>query len=325
MHFTPNHFLLLAIFVGMNVTSSLYSIGGFDRIYNPHNGVTIDLVYDTHLRNMHLNSEQMHSGDISVIEACLDPSEINFMQTLRNIHSHSQQASVDLIWEQGYDTNGVDQFMAFSDRLVKEQFKNLSFIPSDFTRHAFVELIKMPIRSGQSRLNASFLWCSFEKPMDLPDERIAGILDKSGDKAFTEFNELYTLVINQLKAHLHEDYLTDVCARTDTFELGSMIEIAALTDVEMLSHILSSSKKHIIVFAGSWHANNLCKFLVERLDCKLIERFLFPHMRGKDPINNLKRIELPLDAHAPLRALRIQKKKYKTLLDWFADTYQSAH
>jgi hypothetical protein len=311
---------LLVLTCSLASSSSLLSLCGYDRIYNPYSNVTIDIIYDHHVHNPFLKRQDLLEGDIAFIEQCLDPTERRFLQVLKKIDDRGSGAFVDLIWEHGYESLGVDQFIAFSERLVKDRFRNINYIAGDMSRRAFLELLYMPPIRGRRSSTTSYGWCTFDKPMELTEDRILQIFKNSGNRAWDEFSDLYVLVLNQLKSRLAHRYFNGhIFKRED--RPGSIAEIAALTDIEMLSHILASSKPHCIVFAGSWHAYHISKFLTERLHCHVIHE-CFPRSQ-RVPLEYLDRIEYPYIPGMGTNPLSVRRSRPGSLMAWFADTYRT--
>lgn len=256
-------FLLVA---ALGLSSGLRAtVIGFDRFYNPVTNTIIDVLHDIHVYQDKLSRRDFHVKSRSYIEERLFLTEKRLMKALRKLNE-ATPGCVDVIWEQGiYNEDIVEQFIGHSNRLVSQQFKGLNFIASDITRDAFEQLFNAP---GPRHLDREVGGISMNKPMPLPDDRIAGIIANSGDNAWKEYEKLHKKTIQNLQGYFNPLYLNGT--KFGRNELRPSSFWCALTDIEMLSWILSSNKPHIIVYAGGWHSTNISAFLEFNLKLKKV-------------------------------------------------------
>lgn len=254
--------LLCALTMGGGFTLQA-TVTGYDRFYNSHNNAIIDVIYDTHVYEDKLSRRDFRVKSYSYIEQRLYPTEKRLMSALRKLNEDTPNC-VDVIWEQGIYSDIVEQFLGHADRLVKDQFPHLNFIASDISRDAFEQLFNAP---GQRSLDREVAGVSINNPVPLPDERIAGIIANSGDLAWQEYKKYHAARSKAASDCFREFYLSGVKLEREDFR--GYDRWNALTDIEMLSYILSSNKPHVIVYAGGWHSKNIALFL-EKIGCKRI-------------------------------------------------------
>ena len=259
------------------------AISGYDRLYNPFNGRTIDILYDDHIPQAHLSTSDMEKAHLATVEKLLDPGERRFLQMLR-ILNKQPKGSTALIWEQGINTDANSEFIGHSHRLIKNQFKNIRYVASDISRDAYEALVYCSQRRGR-RVSQCIYGCSLDNPLPLSSEKKNSIVHHSGVKAWHEYKKFYAKTITSLKKHFAK---RKYCTFAD-FENNDIFD--SLADSEMLSHLLAASEKHVIVFAGGWHSHNIVNFLKKRLNCSLTYS---THPQGRQvAISALERIAKP--------------------------------
>ncbi len=257
--------LLMTLGISLGLSSVLRAtVTGYDRFYNSTNNVLIDVLYDTHVHEDTISRKDFKYKPLPYLEERLYPTEKRLMQALRTLNEKAP-GSVDVIWEHGIYSDLVEQFIGHSVRLVKEQFNNINFIASDMSRDSFEQLFIAP---GPRHLNREVAGISMNNPMPLPDDRIAGIIANSGDRAWQEYEKYHKATIQNLQYYFSAPYLAGQEFVRE--KLGKSDHWCALTDIEMLSYILSSNKPHIIVYAGGWHSGNIAAFLEKNLDYKRV-------------------------------------------------------
>ena len=277
---------LTLIFVIASLTGSLNLFGlcGFDRLYNPYNNTIIDLLSDSHARQDALSSDDMHELPFYEIEQLLYPTERRFLQALRVLNTQNYP-SVAVVWVQDAYDNADDQFIGFSGKLVQDRFEKLKFYGSDQCRAFFWGLM---CKKPQGRtLERSVYGVSFKDPMPLPYERRVKIFQNSGEKAWDAYEKLRKDTIAAIHTLYGEDYLCGKEFKRKDFKDVDAVD--SLTDSEMLSYILASGEKHIIVVAGGWHINNIYDFLTEKIGCELQHSSKTLH--GSVPLKDFDLIE----------------------------------
>ncbi len=254
--------LMLALSLCLGVRATVV---GYDRFYNPATNTIIDLLYDAHVYQDKLSVRDFHRRPQAYIEERLYFTEKRLMQALRKLNDNTP-GCVDVIWEEGiYNEDIVEQFIGHSKRLIKDQFQGLNFIASDITRDAFEQLFNA---HGPRHLDREVAGISMNNPMPLPDDRVAGIIANSGDVAWQEYEKYHKKTVQNLQAYFNPLYLHGTTFHRN--ELRKLHAWCALTDIEMLSYILSSNKPHIIVYAGGWHSRNIAAFLENNLKLKRV-------------------------------------------------------
>jgi hypothetical protein len=251
---------------------------GYTRFYRPDTQKTIDLVYDRHVSTENLSHDAMHNYLCDEIKQGLYRSEkvlVDSLEHLNQVHPHD----TTVIWE-----HAGPQFypkevhlLSYPDRLVIGRLRNLKFVSSDTWRHEYPACI-MSVLGGSSlhsRVNRNEIiensgyevWQKYQAAVKATQNRLVN--------TYSPHRELVA------RSKHNDDLYKDLFFARDPYS-----EIA---DLEMLSHILASSHRRIVLFAGGAHSERIANFLMENTSYELVHSVIDRHYTELDP-TELKRI-----------------------------------
>ena len=255
----------------------------YDRLYSKDTNVVIDILHDDHATQRRLSRRDMLKKSFSYVKKRLYKTEKRILQALDRIQQVAP-GKVDLIWELGlYSEPGDSAFLAHGHKLVKKQFPRLNFIVGDIARDALEDILLS--RSGA--LTYTIDGTSINNPVPLPKARMHSIKKRYGAKGWQSFKSFFTTTAKRVTKHFTRGFLAGKRYKHSYFE--KLDSFDALCDIELVSHILSSEKKHIIVYCGGWHADNLTDFLMDKMGYDLTHEV---YNRGREvPVRKLA----PLD------------------------------
>jgi hypothetical protein len=232
-------------------------ICGYARLYHQKSGAAVHLIYDRHDRIANLTDSEMWLAPYEQVKSKLYRSEQHILTLLETLNGQAPANSVEVIWESHprmFSGGYYPQFIVMGERFVKEQFTNLSYIHADTCRAT--GLFGLLTIKDFSYCNLSNV--SFSNPVPLPDERQIRIIQNS-KVCYDQYARLRQDTVQKLKV------LESGAKNNVSFVRHAVVTdptMVAVTDLEMLSHILASSKKKILLYAGSHHCENIRKFLL---------------------------------------------------------------
>ena len=263
--------VLFIIFISSSFITPLPAyIYRFKRMHYREQNVVVDLLYDCHMRKKKTKKvlwiKQFH------------PSEQKLYSLLKHLDVHSS-CDIDLIWETWHERKPAPEekgvFLSLAPSQLQKSLKHkINFICADNYRINLLMAMHDHILPG----SVPFLTITtkaFAVPfvehvkysigkvfVDLPSSTSALIEKQYGPqvcKNLKKFQEdikqnLFKDTYPQLSREEKLDYLNDFILNFNYHNL---------VDFEMLSYILSSSKKRIIVYAGGLHCQNIALFLKE--------------------------------------------------------------
>lgn len=269
--------LVLGCFSLATRDSAAY-VYGYSRFYRHDTETTIDLVYDRHTPADNLSHDAMHSDLCDEIKQGLHPSEKVLVDSLEHLNQvHPQDTTV--IWE-----HAGPQFypkevhlLTYPERLVIRRLRNLKFVSSDTWRHEYPGCILSVLRGSSlhTRVNRDAIiensgyevWENYRATMKATQSRLVN--------TYSPHREL--VATSKYNDDLYKDLF---------FARHPYSEIA---DLEMLSHILASSHRRIVLFAGGAHSESIANFLIENTEYELVHSVIDRHHAELDP-SELKRI-----------------------------------
>lgn len=230
---------------------------GYTKLYNDSTDTVVDLIYDTHVpRTRHWGST-IHGLTYAQIKNELWPIEVAVLDAFESLNARSSH-SIDLLWESS-PARPIDSAMLIAcESFVNGRFFRLPFKHSDTWRPDFSNLF---FRHGVLKYGVSM-----NKPLPVYESMRSHIARNAGSSllnAYESFSQgVEKEVKNYFKPHYdrgvkvggeHDDFWLENFHRNDTYH--------AIADAEMISNILSSDKKRVILYAGGWHCTNISRFL----------------------------------------------------------------
>lgn len=209
---------------------------------------TIHIGHDVHdnVRGVKKKHIKKKSG---ALDRKLYPTESRFLQELEKLNSASKSQAVDVVWETPSRRIEKGAFISLGYGVVQKHYKNLNLIVSDTFRNRFEDQFLDGYRDA----------AVFNDPAPLSKAQIAAIRKNSGEQAWQSFSEFRNSVIQGLQAKFLPHFKRGDQLSEDYFEELDIFD--SLADVELLSHILASSKQTVIVYAGGWHSEYIVQFL----------------------------------------------------------------
>ncbi len=242
-------------------------VEGYDRLYHKDTKVVIDMLHDAHEGQKRLSRRDMTHKSFSYIKKRLYKTEARILDALTLIEQVDPH-QVELVWELGkFHSPGDSAFLAHGHTLVKQQFPKLDFIAGDLSRDAFEDILLIKPARRPKDLTYSLDGTSIGTPVPLPNIRIKAIEKNYGTNGCQQFKKYFTTITKRATNYYKKGFLSGKRFKKSDFDRVSPFD--ALGDAEMLSYILSSEKKHIIVYCGGWHGDNLTEFLVKKMGFKL--------------------------------------------------------
>ncbi len=265
--------LLLIILFG-TTQSTLSLVNGYTRLYRADIDQTIDIVHDNHIVENGLSQEDMSVLPIDKIKPKLFSSEQRFLEVLESLDKSSQTGEIAFIGESRGDHNyGIPLFIDHTERLVAQRLNTIKFIHADNWRRDKRGLIDF-LMLGKSPLylidNDAII-----KHSGLPAwDALANLITQSTEAITNYFTAL------ELSEGRKQEMLFHF--KRHPLQVKELIFVEyylhnpdfwALCDIEIISHILSTPHKRIIVYAGWWHVANITDFLTNKACYQLIETY----------------------------------------------------
>ncbi len=242
MYFIPVLILLSSISVSLNAY-----IYGYTRLYRQDTHTTLDILYDVHYEERGLSSDDMLHKPLSEIRPQLFCTERYLLDALDVLNDATQPVTV--VWEcvdLVADCRPV--FLEYGIPLVQMRCPNFNFYASDTWRKRNIEisdyildqnslLLELIDKDAITRISGMDVWHSFVELSVTVENKLL--------QTFYHFRDV-------MRSHTIVDY-----------HPRAGLEFAELADIEMLSHILSTPDKKIVLYAGGTHAKNIQEFLVK--------------------------------------------------------------
>lgn len=260
------HVVLAYIFILSIKTSSEAYVSGHSKFFRDSTQTTIDLLYDVHVRNDSI--PRTKTGEVDIADKNLlnyvRPTERRVMSILDRFSSAISE-SFDVIWEKGaQQMPSSSQFIAFAP-LILEKKAGLNVVRGDHWRDSFESLFPSSYVPSSFVVYQQYYYVSlknsvgstFENPFPLPQNRITSIRLNSGSQAGTNFLNQHAQLTQDIKNYykLWGEKKMSWIDHESHFRSNDLFH--RIADVELLSHVLASGKKRIVVYAGGWHCENL--------------------------------------------------------------------
>ena len=250
------YLLILPVLVCLCTASLKGYVYGFKRLYQPSTKTTVDLVYDVHVKEK-ISFDEMTRSSYSEVKKKLYPSEVRVLEALEHLNTYADPHSIAVIWESSTQRPWKSPyFVNYSDRLIAQRLSKLSFSHADNCRRAVESACISEGKSLGRNPNTSCNGCSFNNPYPLNPGLIRTIQKQAGMQVWRSYNQLYTHRIRQIQQYGVDTFCEYRRSHPDTFEAWSR-----LVDIELLSHVLASPKKRIIVYSGGAHVGAVADFL----------------------------------------------------------------
>lgn len=264
------HFFV-TFFAIFGLIAPLYSyIYRFKRMYHREQNVFVDLLYDCHMRRKKTKKaswlNQFH------------PSEQKLFSLLKKLDTHSPY-DIDLVWETWHNRKPAREekgvFLSLAPPTLQKTLKhrihficadnyrmNLLMAMHDHILPGSVPFLSIVIKASTLPFVEHIKYSIGKVFVSLPSSVTTLIEKQYGSKICQNLKKLQEAIKQSLYTdmypHLNQeeklDYLNDFILNFNYHKLA---------DFEMLSFILSSNKKRIIVYAGGLHCQNIALFLKE--------------------------------------------------------------
>ncbi len=234
---------LLILLVPVRLSAYVYA---YAQLYSKATDTTIDILYDIHRPKKNLTLEIMNYDPFWRIKPKLYATEQKIDDALSFLNK--QRRSVACVWESiaKVPDSFAPLYMPFGDRFVGQRYPYLTFINADTWR--FQE-------KGISEI--LFDYDAFEKRVNK-----RAIQRNYGRQIW----DSYLYVVEEMYKYTafdYKPYRDEMKNKTlDEHHPDNSLVFARFADFEMLNHILSSSDKHIILYAGGGHASFIQAFLM---------------------------------------------------------------
>jgi hypothetical protein len=282
------HIVLACVFILFVKTSSEAYVSGHSKFFRDSTQTTVDLLYDTHVEYDFIPRTKTGKVDIAAknLLSRVHPTERKVMAIFDHF-SAAIPGSIDVIWEiGGQRTPYNSEFIGFAP-FILERNKGLNVIRSDYWRNSFDSLFNY--NDGTYFQNS--VGSTFENPFPLAQSRVDRINLQSGAQAQSFFLHQHA----QLTREILEVYRPLGIASKKTglnfeyhFDNDFHHQIA---DIELLSNILASDKKRILVYAGGWHCENLTRILPAYGFREVCSNFGHPTNYDQLPVRLLDHVE----------------------------------
>jgi hypothetical protein len=223
----------------------------YTRLFHPENRTTIDILFDRHTAHP--------KKQLFISEAKLD----GVLTTLNECGEE-----VDIVWE--YDEGQALEYMTKVDVPfilkypfhIKENLTRLHFIAADRSRYSgYAGLFNWELPASiKPYVNTQ--GSTFEEPFPFGIERQRLVEERAGALVLKNYRALYAQIVAELTEKFYPAYMTRSTLKNGR-ENATDSPFHKIADLEMLYHILVSSKKRIVVFCGGRHAARMVSFLTE--------------------------------------------------------------
>ena len=269
---------------------------GYTRLYRADIDMTIDIVYDIHIPVRNLSHDSMYYDLCGDLKGGLYPTERALVESLERLNqTHPQDTTV--IWESWGDRPGFYpeevHLLTYPGRLVEHRLRNLRFIHSDTWRSEYPGLMV-------SLLDGSLLLQRIDRD---------AIIRRSGQDTWDQFQTLVQSTTQDLvnayrpiRPRLGRSHFGDSVYKKNFFGKSPYTELA---DIEMLSHILASPHRRVVVYAGGYHGRNISNFLRCYTPCEVVTSSIDDHSHEM----NAERIsQISIDHTQPRQTQRPQSR-----------------
>ncbi len=220
---------------------------GYTRLYRPDTQTTVDLLYDVHIKEA-IRFKELADESYAGIKKRLFPSEKRVLEAFERLNRSS--SSVAIVWESSRTLPWRSPyFVNYSDFLVAQRFLHLSFSHADSCRRHF----EKACREGRTVAG-----CSFANPFPITQAMKSALTAYNGHQVWRAYTALRAQTLSNIQQYGAHAFRNHRQAHPIAFAAWS-----ALTDLEMLTHILTSPKKHIIAYCGGAHLMTVAAFLKE--------------------------------------------------------------
>ncbi len=258
MRFLMNTISLLRL-VGLtgvllfSVSSSPAYVNGYIKFYGAATKTIIDVIFDSHEDSPTHTYDEISSLEYADIKNALWATEKTTLEAFEYLNDYSPHP-IDLVWESSPTDPSRRPMLISADWIVKNRFSRIHFKHADTWRDDFAHLF---LRRRKLRYGVSL-----ENPVPVGSKTYQLIKNQVGPSVTQAFNELR----ERVKCEARDYYKPHFTRKRrgynfwDTHIRNNDI-YDAIADIEMLSHILSSNKRRIILYAGNWHCANISDFL----------------------------------------------------------------
>ncbi len=265
-------FLSVGILLALSFSNAILGYArGYTEMYRPYTNTTLDVIYDVHINEIGVTTDEILNQPLSTLKHRLYPTEARIVDGLDKLNWLAPDKSIDLVWEGRPDTIPLDPVFLGCKNQVKDTFTRLNFIYGDSYRRDFEDSWSWNTHGIRSSMTGP---SSFESPVPLSFEMISKIITHSGEQAWAGFKRYYDEKIAAIKNYYRPWYQTDTFMYSQTHFRDNYL-YHSIADLEFLSHILASDKKKIVLYAGGWHCDNIVEFLKAN-GFGVIEEFVYP-------------------------------------------------
>ncbi|MBA3752187.1 hypothetical protein H0X06_05365 [Candidatus Dependentiae bacterium] len=256
---------IAALFIGMlNLSFSVDAfVYGYTKLYRGRTQTTVDLLYDVHIGVPHITIHDFFKLDLNYAKRKLYPTEQKCCDFLQEWGKDCRR--MDLIWEAStcdyeYSTPRTPCFIGLAPFFKFDKISFICFISADrYRRTGFTSLFSIT-ENGEKVTDPNLIGCTFENPAPLELTTIAAIKRSSGFSTWLNYKAFYDKTVGDLKDYFRPFYYgRHVLEYQKHFTQNNLYH--AMCDIEILSHILASNAKRVVVYAGGWHCENIAKFL----------------------------------------------------------------
>lgn len=230
---------------------------GYSKLYNDSTNTVVDLLYDTHVPRYFSGNSDLRSMSYDGVKNQLYPTEAAVLNAFDTLNAYSSQP-IDLLWESSPARPIYSAMLIACDWLVEGRYPRLSFKHSDTWRPDFSNLF---FRNGVLKYGVTM-----NKPLPVYESVRSHIARQAGASLLNAYDSFSHRIENEVKNYFKPHYDKGVCADgeysyfwQDNFLNNDTYH--AIADAEMVSKILSSDKKRVILYAGGWHSGNISTFL----------------------------------------------------------------
>ncbi len=253
--------LTLIVCLSCSAYSMQAYVYGYTRLYNADTKMTVDLLYDFHIPNS-LTPYAMETLPLNEVREYLYPTERYVLEALERLNTSNEAQDIALVWEtcKGFACPET-RFLGSAECLIANRLENLTFIDADQARPR-LELACL----GKAENISLFKSILFTTPLCFSSEQRKQIEKRSGVLVWNRLQKLLTKTVKHFKSFGIKEFLTIIRHERKDFSKKywkHFLAFSALVEIELLFHILSSSKKRIIVYCGGAHARNLKAFLTD--------------------------------------------------------------
>ncbi len=249
----------MALIISFSPSAQGYVIA-YTKLYRKNTDTIVDLIYDCHMPSKEVKAAELHLLGPKLASHKLFPTEQKVLNLIRAWEKKGSEC--DLIWETAicdYWPPSIWCLLTMASFFKLHKMKSVHFIPADYHRECGFNSLFALYERDTRLCPQNLTGCSFDNPAPLSAKLAEEIEQVSGTATWQDYKSMRKRVVKTVK-----DYFEPWSREQSKLmcqELYGNFFFYTLCDIEILSHLLASKARRIVVYAGGWHCSNIALFL----------------------------------------------------------------